>query len=99
MSSYDALDDDRVPEWISNTVHTRNDVEVVADLQQESAEIVAKHAKLYKNNSELFWKGVVETLEADVRSKFQTKKAIQGSEKRQVFELPFDTFNVRWVVA
>jgi hypothetical protein len=38
---------------------------------------------------------VVQTLEADVRSKFQTKKAMQGHQKRQVFELPFDTFNVR----
>jgi hypothetical protein len=39
--------------------------------------------------------GVIETLEADVRSKFQTKKAMEGHEKKQVFELPFDTFNVR----
>ena len=39
---------------------------------------------------------MIETLEADVRSKFQTKKAKEGYEKKQVFELPFDLFNVRY---
>eukprot|EP00603_Paraphysomonas_imperforata_P007083 CAMPEP_0114425518 /NCGR_PEP_ID=MMETSP0103-20121206/7278_1 /TAXON_ID=37642 ORGANISM="Paraphysomonas imperforata, Strain PA2" /NCGR_SAMPLE_ID=MMETSP0103 /ASSEMBLY_ACC=CAM_ASM_000201 /LENGTH=358 /DNA_ID=CAMNT_0001594359 /DNA_START=6 /DNA_END=1082 /DNA_ORIENTATION=+ len=97
VSSYDAIESDRVPDWISSTVDTRNDVTVAPGLVQESADMVAKHARLYKKDSELFWKGVIETLEADVRSKFQTKKAMQGAEKRQVFELPFDTFNVRYV--
>jgi hypothetical protein len=43
----------------------------------------------------LVWcSGAVETLEADVRSKFQTKQAIRGIVKL----LPFDELTIRCVV-
>ena len=39
---------------------------------------------------------LVETLEADVRSKFQTKRRIEDAAKGQVVEVPFDEAVVRF---
>mmetsp|Transcript_39860 Transcript_39860/g.40647 ORF Transcript_39860/g.40647 Transcript_39860/m.40647 type:complete len:115 (-) Transcript_39860:69-413(-) len=49
---------------------------------------------------DLFWKGLIETLEADVRSEFQTKKVIE-TDGLNFGELPFDGVLVktRWIDA
>lgn len=96
VSSYDTIKGERIPQWIEETVESRNDVSVVTGLIADSRDLINKHAILYKGDHDLFWRGAIETLEADVRSKFQTRKALEGHIKKQVFELPFDSFNVRY---
>jgi hypothetical protein len=55
------------------------------------AEIMKKEfnskLKLYKNEPELFMKAIEETLEADVRSKFQTKRRMEDSKKSVLVEV------------
>lgn len=38
----------------------------------------------------MFWRGVSETLAADVRSEFQTKRVVTDANKGDVSTLPFD---------
>ena len=58
MSSYDAIENDRVPDWITATIGTRNEVVVAAGVVEESAATVDKFSKLYRNDHVLFWKGI-----------------------------------------
>lgn len=42
--------------------------------------------------------GAIQTLEADVRSKFQTKRAKIDADKGTVKLLPFDELAIRWAL-
>lgn len=97
MPQYDTLSDSRVPDWIAETVGTRNEVSLKNGVREKSIPLIRTKCKLYKNAVDEFWAGVIETLEADVRSKFQTKKAIVDSEKGIIRLQPFDELVVRFV--
>lgn len=57
VSSYDSIANERVPDWITATIDSRNEVTVAPGIMEESADSVNKFAKLYKNDHSLFWKG------------------------------------------
>ena len=72
----------RVPKWIEDTITTRNSVYLFSkDTDQDNNAIMllitGRQHKLkhYKNNAELYMKGIKETLSVDIRSKYQTRKA------------------------
>ena len=83
--------------WISETIGTRNTVSVLPLAKTHAREILHK-MKHFKSNEEEFWKSLTETLEVDVRSKFQTQRAIAAAQNTQkgVCELPFDNCVVRY---
>jgi tRNA (Thr-GGU) A37 N-methylase len=89
VPDYDNVEPYRVPTWIAETIDTRNEV-IVSEKAREGAKRIQKKLRQFKNDSELFLKALTETLEADVRSKFQTKKRIDDSSKGIVVEVPFD---------
>ena len=74
---------------------TRNVVHVM-ETAKHSLSLLLPQLYFYKNEEALFWAGVVETLAADVRSEFQTKKAVTDAGKGYVNSLPFD--EVGWWV-
>jgi hypothetical protein len=95
---YDTLPSSRVPDWIAETVDTRNEVTLKGNVREKSLTLIRTKCKLYRGDVDEFWAGVVQTLEADVRSKFQTKKAIIDSDKGVIRLLPFDEVVVRFVL-
>jgi hypothetical protein len=62
VSSYDSIANDRVPDWIVETIDTRNEVTVAPDIVEESSDSVDKFSKLYKNDHDQFWKGYFMTI-------------------------------------
>ena len=96
VSAYDSMQDARVPKWIDETIFTRNTVEV-NPVVKEQVEALKGQLKQYHNQPSLFLKALVETLEADVRSKFQTRKRQQDSARGQECEVPFDNLLVRFL--
>ena len=86
---YDSIPDSYVAGWINETIQTRNSVTVRSQARQSLSKLVKK-LYFYKNNEELFWNGVTETLAADVRSEFQTRRAVTDASKGDVSSLPFD---------
>ena len=60
---------------------------------------LAKKLKQYKNDPEAFLSALVETLEADVRSKFQTKKGVADASKDVPVpvDVPFDETTVYYL--
>jgi len=86
----------RVPQWIMETIDTRNEVTVHKSVP-DKVQRIEKKLRQYKNDGVAFLKAVVETLEADVRSKFQTQKRISDTAKNIPVDVPFDeatvTFN------
>lgn len=96
VPQYDSLVECRVPDWISDTIGTRNEVVLKSGLKEKSIRLIQSKCKLYQKDVDAFWAGVIETLEADVRSKFQTKRAITDSEKGIIRLLPFDELVIRY---
>jgi tRNA (Thr-GGU) A37 N-methylase len=82
-----------VPKWIQETIDTRNVVTVHPSVPAK-VQAIAKKLKQYKNDGDMFLKALVETLEADVRSKFQTQKRIQDSTQNIPVDVPFDEATV-----
>ena len=95
VPSYDTVDDFRIPDWIQETIGTRNTV-VVSDKARNDVFRIQKKLKQYKNEHELFLKALVETLEADVRSKFQTKRRITDAVNGIYVDVPFDETIVQY---
>jgi hypothetical protein len=58
---------------------------------------IQKKLKQFKNDPAAFMQAIIETLEADVRSKFQTKRRIEDSAKGLCVEVPFDEAMVRFL--
>ena len=83
----------RVPDWIARTIETRNVVTAVPSVQ-EAVQRIAGSLKQYKHDPDAFMRGLVETLEADVRSKFQTQRRISDADAAIPVEVPFDDATV-----
>jgi tRNA (adenine37-N6)-methyltransferase len=88
--------DCRIPKWIMETVHTRNEVKVASGIENK-VDHIAKKLKQYKNEPKEFLAAIVETLEADVRSKFQTRKGVDGAKKAIPVDVPFDDATVYYL--
>ena len=95
VPSYDTVTPFRVPTWIMETIETRNTV-VISNSVREDVVKIQKKLKLYKNNPDLFLEALRETLEADVRSKFQTKRRIADASNGVTVDVPFDETIVRY---
>eukprot|EP00606_Chrysophyceae_sp_TOSAG23-5_P001063 GSChrysophyteH2.ASY1.ANO1.916.1 assembled CDS len=95
---YDTTPDSKIPQWIVDTVHTRNTVTVASDVPEKVGRL-AKKLKQYKNDPGAFLSALVETLEADVRSKFQTKKGMADASKDVPVpvDVPFDETTVYYL--
>lgn len=96
VPNYDSVPGAMIPDWIKDSIDTRNSVSLEAGVQEKSKALLKQFCEIYRNDEELFWKAVIETLEADVRSAFQTKKVIEGHKSGHQFELPFDGVLVRY---
>jgi hypothetical protein len=55
------------------------------------------HDSLSSPISDYWITGLVETLEADVRSKFQTKRRMEDAKRGNVVEVPFDETIVKFL--
>eukprot|EP00600_Ochromonadales_sp_CCMP1393_P012469 CAMPEP_0175000156 /NCGR_PEP_ID=MMETSP0005-20121125/2440_1 /TAXON_ID=420556 /ORGANISM="Ochromonas sp., Strain CCMP1393" /LENGTH=164 /DNA_ID=CAMNT_0016254937 /DNA_START=98 /DNA_END=592 /DNA_ORIENTATION=+ len=89
VPAYDTVAECRIADWIADTVYTRNNVSI----QPHCIEYVHKiqHRLVqYKNDADAFIRGIIETLEAEVRSKFQTKQRMAESAKGVSVVVPFD---------
>lgn len=95
VPSYDTVIPFRVPTWIMETIETRNTVIIRNSIREDVMKIQNK-LKLYKNNVDLFLVALQETLEADVRSKFQTKRRIADASNGVTVDVPFDQTIVRY---
>jgi len=99
VPSYDTTPSFRIPTWIEETIETRNIVRFASNVQSELANDSIMWCKQYRNDSEGLLKGLRETLEAEVRSKFQTKKRLTDAERGQPCEVFFDEclVNYLWI--
>ena len=86
---YHSIPDSFVADWINESILTRNSVTVRPVARASLSKLVHK-LYFYKNDEELFWLGVIETLAVDVRSEFQTKRAVADAERGDIGTLPFD---------
>ena len=95
VPAYDTVPNYRVPNWISETIDTRNTVIIKADAIEQANKIQNKF-KHYKNEVILFLNGLKETLEVDVRSSFQTKRRQEDAQKGIHVQVPFDETIVKY---
>ena len=96
VPSYDTVKDVAIPEWIEETIDTRNNVTFRDNIFGHIEEI-CEWFDLYKNDAVGFRDGLVETLQAEVRSKFQTNKRISDAEKDLPVDVPFDECDVQYL--
>jgi len=78
-----------IPKWIEETVQTRNIVTWLSDAQ-EQVNLLQNDLMQFKNDSQGFIECMTETLQAEVRSKFQTNKYINDARLGIACEVPFD---------
>lgn len=98
VAAYDTVPTEtyRFPFWIAETIDTRNVVSLAPGVS-DTVRYLARSLKQYKNAPDEFLKGIIETLEADVRSKFQTKRRIQDNSSGIAVEVPFDDATVSFM--
>jgi hypothetical protein len=63
----------------------------------EKVKSIEKRLREYKNDAEAFLSGIVQTLEAEVRSKFQTKRRKADAQRATPVEVPFDEAFVKYL--
>ena len=87
-----------IPTWIVDTINTRNTVTLSPHARlTATSPPFQRRLKQYKNNGALFLQALVETIEADVRSKFQTKRRQEDCKKGVAVEVPFDNAMVHFL--
>lgn len=126
VHTYDSIPEgqSRIPNWISETIYTRNIV-TISEIAKVQARELCYLMSIYRDDflhqinnlhkrqiSDLpptkrlkriwiegeisFWTALSETLAADVRSEFQTKRAIEIGILDSFSELPFDGVIIRY---
>ncbi len=96
MPAYDTVPEYRIPDWLADTVYTRNTVTVQKSVLDKVKSIQGRLYQ-FKNAPEAFVQALVETLEAEVRSKFQTQRRIENSTKDGILvEVLFDETVVKY---
>jgi hypothetical protein len=98
VPSYDNVAPFTIPDWIQETIDTRNEVRV--SVPRNAIVEIANWLDLYHDDPDLYLTGLVQTLEAEVRSKFQTSKRMDETEKGRPVDVPFDSTIVSyyWLV-
>ncbi len=98
VPAYDTVTPYRIPEWIESTVVTRNKVTIAPECLIYLEKVQAR-LKQYRNEPMEYIQALRETLEAEVRSKFQTSKQMEFSAKGMLVNVLFDETIVkyRWV--
>jgi hypothetical protein len=86
----------RVPQWIQQTVGSRNTVTLAPECAA-MARAIAGQLVQFRDEAELFLAALVETLQAEVRSKFQTNKRMQESQEGLAVEVFFDEAVVKYL--
>ena len=100
VPNYDSVEPQSctIPTWILETINTRNSVTITPEVRLAVQQPrFANALKQYKNNPSLFIKALQETLEADVRSKFQTKRRQEDCRRGVPVEVPFDDALVKFL--
>ena len=92
---YDSVPNYRVPEWLLDHVYSRNEVTIHPDVPAQVEKIKGKLFH-YLNEPEVFLQAIKETLEAEVRSKFQTAKQMEFTEQGNLVGVLFDETIVRY---
>lgn len=96
VGMYDSAEDAVFPPWIVETINTRNTVKFHDDVAFKVNRL-KKKLKQYKNEPDAYLQGLRETLEADVRSKFQTKRRMEDASSNIPVDVPFDNTIVRYL--
>lgn len=96
VGMYDSAEDAVFPPWIVETINTRNTVKFQDDIAYK-VDRLKKKLKQYKNEPDAYLQGLRETLEADVRSKFQTKRRMEDASANIPVDVPFDNTIVRYL--
>ena len=79
----------KIPQWIQNTVTTRNDVTWQTNAYHK-VKVLEDDLEQYYQDSEAYIRALTETLEVEVRSKFQTQKRIKDAVQGIAVEVMFD---------
>eukprot|EP01035_Chromulina_nebulosa_P018355 gene18355-24048_t len=85
VPSYDSSNDYKIPQWIEETIDTRNAVTFLPSIINDVTKL-QKKLKQFKNNIDGYMNALRETLEVDVRSKFQTRRRIEDATKVQTID-------------
>ena len=96
VEMYDSVPSAIFPKWIVETIHTRNEVIIKEDVIEKVKRFQGK-LKQFKNDARAFIEALRETLEVDVRSKFQTKRRMQDAAQNIPVDVPFDNAIVRYL--
>eukprot|EP00597_Dinobryon_sp_UTEXLB2267_P009133 CAMPEP_0170094692 /NCGR_PEP_ID=MMETSP0019_2-20121128/27436_1 /TAXON_ID=98059 /ORGANISM="Dinobryon sp., Strain UTEXLB2267" /LENGTH=196 /DNA_ID=CAMNT_0010316129 /DNA_START=383 /DNA_END=969 /DNA_ORIENTATION=+ len=96
VPAYDTVPSFQVADWIADTINTRNTV-TVNPACLETVRSIQHKLLQYKNEPEEYMKALMETLAAEVRSKFQTNKRMQESAAGQPVEVVFDETVVKYL--
>lgn len=95
VPAYDTVDNYRIPDWLADTVYTRNTVTVRPSVLEQVRGLQGQLVQ-FKNAPEEFVQALKETLEAEVRSKFQTSRRIENSGEGVLVEVLFDETVVKY---
>lgn len=91
VPAYDNVSHFSIPQWIEETIDTRNEVRLHESVTPAKIATLSPWLDLYRNDSETFLEGLLQTLRAEVRSKFQTSKRMDETERGHPVDVPFDT--------
>jgi tRNA-Thr(GGU) m(6)t(6)A37 methyltransferase TsaA len=81
VPSYDNVYPFTIPQWIEETIDTRNEVRLHESVTPDLIATLSPWLDLYRDDCETFLRGLLQTLEAEVRSKFQTSKRMDETER------------------
>jgi hypothetical protein len=85
VPNYDTMPECSVATWIDGSINTRNTVTTHPSVRDQVVGI-QKKLREFKNEPDAFIQALVETLEADVRSEFQTRRRINDYKEGKYTE-------------
>eukprot|EP01038_Epipyxis_sp_PR26KG_P008203 gene8203-11097_t len=97
VPAYDTVTPYHIPSWIEESVGKRNIVTITETAKNNIYSIQNKLVQ-YKNNPEQFIAGLTETIEADIRSQFQTRKMAENTANGSFIKVPFDETICKYVL-
>lgn len=95
VPAYDTVADYRIPDWLADTVHTRNEVTVRPGVLDRVRALQGQLVQ-FRDAPEAFVAALTETLQAEVRSKFQTSRRMENSSEGVQVEVLFDEAVVKY---
>lgn len=95
VPAYDTVPSYKIPSWIENTVYSRNTVTFLPQAIDKIRKIQGR-LKQFHNEADAYLLALRETLEVEVRSKFQTAKQMEFTAKGLPVNVLFDETIVKY---